>query len=92
MEAPHVESWLQRLHYNASGRAPLPARPDGKKWLEPAAAESVATSGLTSGDADFLTGDVVPESLDWLFEKLFSEQWGFLTQVISSVDAYIEVN
>ena len=72
--APHVVSWLRRLH----GHATDPAFPS-----EPAASPP---SSPPSSPGAFLPADVVPATLDPIFRALFDEQWPFLAALSSALD------
>lgn len=50
---------------------------------------------LTDGSpepSDYLDGDYVPDTLDPIFHALFADQWPYVCEVISTVDAYCEAH
>jgi len=81
-DAPHVVTWLERLHGHAADAAfpRLPCRVPPSH----AATDADATA------AAFLPADEVPESLDGLFRGLFAEQWEFLARLSQQLDAHLD--
>merc|ERR1712137_1199838 len=65
--------------------------PHCRRWLDALNTDKTPRAETTR-HGTFLTGDVVPVSLDPIFRTLFDEQWPLLLAVTEAVDAYFAEN